>query len=136
MDEPQDSSMAATKIQRNRDICVVAGVTIDPFLSGLEDQRGDCTVIGKIDSSRVFWSLPISSSSGIAKIGESGEPAAVLEGRLRTVQGFAAVADSQLFEILATLGNRSRSASQSWRIRQNTQTHDEESATQRVLVVE
>ncbi len=27
--------MAATKVQRNRDILVAAGVTIDPFLSGI-----------------------------------------------------------------------------------------------------
>jgi len=54
---------------------------------------------------------------------------------LSPLQRIAAGADSQLFEILATLGNQLRFASQSWRIRQNTQTHDEESTTQRVLVV-
>lgn len=33
MEEPLDSSMAATKTQRKRDIRVVAGVFINPFLS-------------------------------------------------------------------------------------------------------
>ncbi|RLT19771.1 MAG: hypothetical protein DWI29_04910 [Planctomycetota bacterium] len=80
--------------------------------------------------------MPSSSSSEIAKIGESGELAATLDGRLRDVQRFAAVADSQLFEILATLGKRPRTASQDWRIRQNTQTYDEESIPQRVLDLE
>ena len=50
------------------------------------------------------------------------------------LQRFAAPADSQLFEIPATLGNWLRRAPQSWQIRQNLQTHDEESATQRVMV--
>jgi hypothetical protein len=34
MDEPQDRSIAAIKVQRNRDIRVVAGEFMDQFLSG------------------------------------------------------------------------------------------------------
>ena len=51
------------------------------------------------------------------------------------LQRFAAAADSQLFENLATLENRVRRTSPSQKIRQNSQTHDEESTTQRVLVL-
>jgi hypothetical protein len=39
MEEPQDSSMAAIKVQRSRDIRVAAGVIIDPFLSGIAATR-------------------------------------------------------------------------------------------------
>ena len=74
---------------------------------------GYCTAIGKIDSSRVFVGLLRSSRGQTAKIGESGELAAVLEGRLSLLQRFAAAADSQLFENLATLENRVRRTSPS-----------------------
>jgi len=92
-------------------------------------------VIGKIDSSRFFRALQRSSTTETAKIGGLGELAAVLEGRLSPLQRIAAPPDSQRFEIPATLGNWLRVAPQSWQMRQNSQTYDEESAAQRVMIL-